>query len=182
VSGIWGPIYWTEFSWEAFAALVTGIAAVGGAIYIGKRQTKIAERQTEILNRQTLLSEQELRIQLLEKRAACVAAMRELVGEWNRRSRLSKEDINKFRRLSWDAQLLYPPEIAKKIDQAFSGTFWSKHYGEQANNLAKAGQSDRAMKHLEMSFEEEDKAMEVMPDLINDLVEHTRVAGWQAKV
>jgi hypothetical protein len=180
VSGIFGPVYWTEFSWEAFAALFTGIAAVGGAIYIGKRQTKIAERQTDILNRQTILAEQELQIQLLEKRSDCVRAMRELVGKWNT-TRLDDNDFDKFRKLSWEAELLYPPEIAEKVKTAFSGTFWSKRLGDQANYHAETGQSDRAMKHLEMSFEEEDKAIAVMPDLINDLVEHTRVAGWQTK-
>jgi hypothetical protein len=180
VSGIFGQIYWAELSWEAFAALFTGIAAVGGAIYVGKRQTKIAERQTDILNRQTILAEQELRIQLLEKCSDCVTAMRELVGKWNI-TRLDGDDLDKFRKLSWQAELLYPPEIAEKVKTAFSGTFWSKHWGERANYLAELGESDRATKHLEMSFEEEDKAIKIMPDLINDLVEHTRVAGWQTK-
>ncbi len=151
MSGIWGPIYWSEFSWEAFSALFTGVAAVGGAIYIGIRQTKIAERQTEILSRQTMLAEQELRIQLLEERSACVADMRELVGKWNI-TRLDDGDLDKFRQLSWKAELLYPPEIAEKIKTAFSGTFWSKRLGEKANYHAEAGQSDRASNHLEMSF------------------------------
>ena len=182
MSGIFGPIYWAEFSWEAFAALFTGIAAVGGAIYIGKRQTKIAERQTEILNRQTLLAEQELRIQLLEKRSACVAAMREITGAWNVNARFSNDEHEKFRQLLWDAQILYPSAVADKIKQAAEGTFWSQVLYNRAQHYHEMGKTDRADQKLAESFAEVDKAMEVMPDLINDLIEHTRVAGWQAEV
>lgn len=181
MSGIFGPIYWTEFSWEAFAALFAGIAAVGGAIYIGKRQTKIAERQTEILNRQTHLAEQELRIQLLEKRSACVAAMRELTGAWNMNARFSDDEHDKFRQLLWDAQLLYPSEVGEKIKQAVEETFWSQVLYNRAQRYHDMGKADHADKKLAESFAEEDKAMEVIPDLINDLIEHTRVAGWQTR-
>ncbi len=45
---MWAGIYWSEFSWEAFAALVTGLAAVIAAWRLGKRQTAIQDKQVEL--------------------------------------------------------------------------------------------------------------------------------------
>lgn len=41
-------IDFTRLTWEAFATFLTGIAAVGGAIAIGIRQTDIQRRQVEL--------------------------------------------------------------------------------------------------------------------------------------
>lgn len=57
-------IDWSAFTWEAFATLVTGLAAVCGATAIGFRQIRtqteiangqadIARRQSDIMGRQT---------------------------------------------------------------------------------------------------------------------------------
>lgn len=40
-------INWQSFSWEAFAALVTGLSAVIGATLVGLRQAKILDRQAK---------------------------------------------------------------------------------------------------------------------------------------
>lgn len=72
--------------WGAGAALVTGLVAVGGAIYVGLRQADIqskqagiAERQTKILDRQTALAELTLRHELFEKRQAIYEATSNLL-------------------------------------------------------------------------------------------------------
>lgn len=38
-----------EFPWEALATLIAGTAAVIGAVFIGKKQTRISEGQNAIL-------------------------------------------------------------------------------------------------------------------------------------
>lgn len=55
--------------WSAAATLVTGLAAVGGAVFVGARQTEIQAKQVA-------LQEQELRLELLARRAD---AIKELV-------------------------------------------------------------------------------------------------------
>jgi hypothetical protein len=55
------PVYWSEFSWEAFATLATGLAAVVAAYLIGRRQVQIQQAQT-------YLQERSLRFQLLDRR------------------------------------------------------------------------------------------------------------------
>lgn len=68
-------IDWQGLSWEAFATLLTGLAAVVAAVIVGLRQAAIqreqvavAARQTQILDRQTALAELSLRKDLFEKR------------------------------------------------------------------------------------------------------------------
>ena len=41
-------IYWAAFSWEAFATLATGLAAVGAAVVIGMKQAEIQRVQAGI--------------------------------------------------------------------------------------------------------------------------------------
>lgn len=55
-------------SWEAFATLVTGAFAVGGAVYVGLRQADISRTQADILSRQTEISERALRMQAFDRR------------------------------------------------------------------------------------------------------------------
>ncbi len=62
------PIYWTGFSWEAFATLATGLTAVAAAWWVGQKQTAISRRQTEILARQVDLDNSRLRSELFDKR------------------------------------------------------------------------------------------------------------------
>lgn len=70
------PIYWTEFTWEAFSTLATGLAAVIAAVIVGLRQAGIADRQagisaqqTKILAKQVALDELKLRSDLFDRRA-----------------------------------------------------------------------------------------------------------------
>ncbi len=60
-------IYWNAFTWEAFAALVTGGVAVYAAYRIGQRQSKIIERQV-------LLQHLTLRHELFDRRFAVYQA------------------------------------------------------------------------------------------------------------
>ena len=54
-------INWCAFSWEAFATLATGLAAVVAAWRVGRKQVMILDRQTAI-------QEQTLRSELFDKR------------------------------------------------------------------------------------------------------------------
>ncbi len=164
---------------SAIATLVTGVLAVGAAWYVGRNQLEIQRRQTEIQLRQIALSENDLKIQLLDKRSACVNAMREIHFAWNRDRHLSDEDWKKFYSLSQDAVLLYPTNLARKLDSAANAVFWAKHhYGRYQfhNDRGNQGQADEKRKQ---AYAEEDKAMIIMPKLLDELIEYTRVSAWE---
>lgn len=64
-------------SWEAWATLAAGSAAVIGAYRIGLRQIATAERQTEIANRQVDQQRLQIRADLYDRRVAVYSAIRE---------------------------------------------------------------------------------------------------------
>lgn len=67
---------WSKFSWEAFATLATGFAAVAGAIVIGRRQLAINERQIVVAARQARAEELALRAELFDRRLAVYRAVK----------------------------------------------------------------------------------------------------------
>lgn len=73
-------IYWSTFTWEAFATVATGILAVAAAAWVGRRQADIAARQTDILARQVALDELKLRTDLFDRRMVVYVATERLLA------------------------------------------------------------------------------------------------------
>ena len=67
-----GFVDWCAFSWEAFATLATGLAAVIGAYSLGRRQIKI-------LGRQTALQESQIKVAVFERRMDVFRAVEKLI-------------------------------------------------------------------------------------------------------
>lgn len=88
-------INWCGFTWEAFATLTAGCAAVGGATWVGLRQLRvtaqqasIADRQASIMSRQADILEHQvqvdrakLRADLFERRLAVYKASKTYVRD-----------------------------------------------------------------------------------------------------
>jgi hypothetical protein len=156
------------FSWEAFATL----SAVIAAGWVGWNQVKIQRRQT-------ILVENDLKIQLLDKRSACVKSMRELHNACDNDTHLSDENRRKFYRLSQDVVLLYPKDICKKLDSAVASISSAKVYYQRSQHYNNIGDKILAEKKLEQAYAEEDKVIQIMPDLLDELIEYSRVDAWK---
>jgi hypothetical protein len=165
-------IAWSAFSWEAFATLTTGVVAVAAAWWVGYNQVKLQKRHTTLI-------ENDLKIQLLEKRSACVNSMRDILYAWQRNSRLSEEEWRTFYRLSQDAVLLYPKQMNNKLDQAVDGVFRAKHYYSRSQIYRENGDQSLVKENLQKSFDEEDKLMKIMPELLTEMIEYSRVDFWK---
>ena len=164
----------SAFTWQAFATLL----AVVGATVVGWRQVGIAKLQAEISARQAKIAETNLRIQLLDRRSDCVNRMRDIHGEWLQDSQLSDESRAIFRQLLFDSELLYSKSVVAEIEKAVGGVFGSKIWANRSRQYGEQGQEERANAMREKSFAEEDKVMEVMPELLNKLKAQTRVEDW----
>jgi hypothetical protein len=84
----------TWITWEAAATLITGFLAVGAALMVGLRQSKIARKQADIQEDQAAIQREQTRIQeelrrleelklrteLFERRVAVYDATREWIG------------------------------------------------------------------------------------------------------
>ena len=165
-------IDWSEFSWEAFATLVTGIAAVAAAWWVARNQIEIQKRQTK-------LSENDLKIQLLEKRSACVDELRQISNAWNQNANLSNEERAKFLALLYKVELLYPKIVAKKIDEAIS-IFRKANYNHIRSNVYyNRGEIEKGDEYSKNASDFEDKFLVVLPLLIDELVKNTRIDAWE---
>ena len=105
--------------------------------------------------------------------------MRDIHFAWLREMHLSDEDWTKFHALSQEVVLLYPRGVTKKLDDAMSGIFWAKQHYKRSQIYHERGEQALADERLEQSFAEEDKVMKVMPDLLNELIDYTRVDAWE---
>lgn len=165
-------IYWSQFSWEAFATLVVGLAAVVAAWWVGQNQIKIQRRQLRLI-------ENDLKIQLLEKRISCVNDMRELHFAYQQHAKLNPEEMFRFHKLLEQAQLLYPANVSNKMRAAVDAAFWAQRHLRRSFDIRQAGDSAKADEKLELAFAEEDKAWHLLPELLDDLIDHTRVDAWE---
>lgn len=159
------------FSWEAFSTLMTGIAAVCAAAWVGWNQLQLQKRQTQLI-------EDDLKIQLLERRAACVSDMREIYWAYMRNAKFSEDEMFKFHKLLEQAELLFPPKVSSKLDEAIKAAFWSERHYRRALDLQNTGENAKADEKLELHFSLDDKVFQLLPELLHDLVLHTRVDAW----
>lgn len=113
-------IAWSEFSWEAFATLAAGAMAVGAAIWVGRRQLKIADRQTEILGQQAAIAGLAVRTELFDRRMEVYEASWDLLMEIVRHAaEPPREAEQRFLRAKADAKMLFSAEIG-----AYLQAFW----------------------------------------------------------
>ena len=110
-------VLWSAFTWEAFATLFTGLAAVVGAVYIGHRQLRISE----LTVRTELFDKRFEYYKLFEK---YLSAVRSTEGE------ISLELQNEFLAESRKAELIFPTKITPEIDEIWNKGFEYKDLQE----------------------------------------------------
>lgn len=102
-----GTIYWSEFSWEAFATLATGLAAVIGAYLLGARQLQMMDL--------------ERRAALFERRYSVLAGVHTFASYLMTSGSLpAPEDDAGLRIAMANAQFLFSDETVAKL-RAFEG-------------------------------------------------------------
>ena len=118
-------IDWGAFTWEAFATLATGLAAVAGAVWVGSRQmniayaqTRISLKQTAILDRQNRLEESKLRAELFDRRMLVYEAtadflinLRDIRGQ----SAGVAERLQTFSQKMRESEFLFAPKVHRGL-------------------------------------------------------------------
>lgn len=106
-------IDWTAFDWPSFSTLATGLAAVVGAVWIGRRQAGIAERQTDLLARQEAWQAISIKADLFDRRLATYEATADFlihiadIGEDEEVQARTRNFAAKMR----ESQFLFQPEV-----------------------------------------------------------------------
>jgi hypothetical protein len=109
-------IDWSGFSWEAFSTLVTGLAAVAAATFVGRRQTGIAAKQTTILDRQVALEELKLRSELFDRRFAIYEATHAFISEASfGDNEVTRQTYDRFKRATDQSIFLFDINIWQSL-------------------------------------------------------------------
>lgn len=172
-------IVWSSFSWEAFATLLTGLAAVIAAWSIGRRQLKIQEQAQRFHETQTTrdfeLSTQTFRNELLDRRVDCITKIRSVSSAWSRNSRINDEEWQELIVAFQQAQLIFPKSISDSIGIALESSFRQRIHENRSQDLYKRGNQEKAQEHQEKAFEAEDQLMEAMLGLLDRMINATRI-------
>jgi len=118
-------IDWPSFTWEAFATLSTGFAAVTGAFVLGRRQLDIsrqqtasAARQNEILERQLRLAELAYRHALFDRRMEVYVGIRDYLVDIMREAKPpTGETALRFHNAMSAARFVFSAEVNEKLEQ-----------------------------------------------------------------
>ena len=106
-----GLINWCGFTWEAFATLVTGFLAVGGAFLIGRRQMKIQGKQVE-------LQDLALKSDLFERRYAVYERVRKFtIQAMSISEHQDRESEQQFLSARGEAEFLFDNEVISGIHE-----------------------------------------------------------------
>lgn len=158
-------------TWEAAATFFTGVLAVAAAWNVGRRQTSILDRQTRI-------AENDLKIQLFEKRSHCVGRMRELCSVWSEEGRLELDQMSEFQSLLFDVQILFPEKLILEFEEAFSSSLCAAQWHQRARYYHDRNNETKAQELFERACKHEDRANDLMPELLTRLKTHTRPDVW----
>ena len=151
--------------------LITGGLAVWAAKTIGLEQAKILASQNKI-------AENSLKIQLLEARSKCVSEMRDVYSSYSADGALRGQDWIKFKELYQKSRLLFPKSFVQKIEQAVDSTFFAEHHLKRSRDFNERGLSNEAEKALQKAFMAEDKSNDLIPTMLSDMIEYSRIDFW----
>lgn len=120
-------IYWSAFSWEAFATLATGLAAVLGAYRLGGRQI-------DILSRQTAMQESQIKISIFERRMDVFRAVERLIYETIAACGAVDDEVEKgFFIAQQEARFLFEKDTTVLLKQVWENYLQLKVYSRVMN-------------------------------------------------
>lgn len=132
-------IDWQAFDWQSFATLATGILAVGAAVAVGFRQSRITEQQNHIFEMQATLAETSLKHDLFERRYKVYDAVRVfLLSILQHAQYPALEEEQGFLRAKHEAQFLFRREL-----QHFLQEIWQRSNSYRALKIEMAQIYDR---------------------------------------
>jgi hypothetical protein len=146
-----------DFPWDALATLLAGVAAVIGAVYIGKRQmaisrgqNKILERQADIASRQAdILAQQvqleslKLRSELFERRFKVFEATHAfLIAAYNGEDMTGHQATIDFKRARDEGRFLFDERVSTELEEVHKHGWQYRALQGFVNANAEQGRGD----------------------------------------
>lgn len=131
-------IYWSAFTWEAFATLFTGLMAVSAAYQVGIHQLAIMAKQTDIAGRQVELETLKLRSDLFDRRVLVYESTHRWLADIVRTAATPTGDLRiEYLRAMDKAKFLYRPAVHKRLWELWElGARLTLHHDKQEHDKA----------------------------------------------
>ncbi|MEK6541093.1 MAG: hypothetical protein AABZ45_03120 [Pseudomonadota bacterium] len=151
------------WDWQASATLTTGILAVGAALWVGKKQTGIQRRQIQ-------LAENDLKIQLLDRRFDCIERIRQIRSAYVGSSTLSVEQIVEFFEVIRLAELIFPVAAVDNLRRVSAQLAQVEHFRRMGD--AAQSRHDETARQQAITQENESAMaiLDALPSLVDELV------------
>ena len=166
-------------SWEALATLVTGAAAVTGAVIVGKRQVSLQKTQTELIQLQADSEREfrttEIKLNLLNRRADLIALIREVNQTFIQNAKLEQEDLSKLISAMNEAQLIFPKQFYGTLQNVLVNAIRSQSKFWLSESRHKQGKETEARNAMDEAFAMEEKVFDELPSVLESLIEHAAV-------
>ncbi|WP_156502094.1 hypothetical protein [Erythrobacter sp. HI0063] len=149
-----------NIDWQALAILLSGLAAVSGAVWIADRQNR--------------LRHDEVRIALFDRRRETLRLFDTLSGEWWRGARLPEEKEAALRELVRDIELLYGEVVQQQAKRLFEDTVFQNMFAQHAR-LYGDEKDDKWLEAIERGQDRLEAIANRLPALRELLVNATQV-------
>lgn len=171
---------WLPLTWEAIATFFTGIAAVTGAYFIGRKQTKLTELQTinqlkmDEFSRQ--LRSDELKLQLLERRLLCIRAVQRASSLYVANVRFEPGELQDLLQAVQEAQLIFPDRLISGIQECAYKTMLISNKYRLQSSLRERGKEHEADSALNAALQMEGEVFSALPDLATAMISLARIS------
>lgn len=158
--------------WQALATLATGGMAVCAALWVGKKQTEIQRRQTQ-------LAENDLKIQLLDRRFECMEGIRQFRSAFMSPTidgpRLSNQQSDDIRSTIRLAEFIFSASTVENIRKALHLIEQADHFRRKANTAQISNNTLAHQSALDQELACEQSLFDALPPLVDELVRAARI-------
>lgn len=173
---------WLPLTWDAVATLLTGFAAVGGAVFVGRKQVEITKLQTRIQQGQAdddrKLRQNELKLKLLDRRQECIRKIRHANIAFNTMVRLDDKQRNELYGAIRESELIFPPNMIDKLENTLTKIYKIPIAERIQSSRRQQGKETEADIKLEEVMAMEKEVFEALPDVLTSMIKLTRIEDW----
>jgi hypothetical protein len=105
--------------------------------------------------------------------------MHELNNAWSMNLKLNNQQWSEFYILFREVQLLFLTKVLVKFDCVLVRMFRVQQHYKSSEDYRSRGDDLKGDMRQDSAMDEEEKVMKIMPDLLNDLIDYTRIDAWE---
>jgi len=175
---------WLPLTWDAVAIFLTGLFAVGGAVFVGRKQVAITRSQNliqqQLADDDRRLRQQTIKLALLERRSDCLDRLQELLSVYQAKAELESGDQRELYHLLRQSQLIFPKSVVDGMEDVLDDSGRQRVAYKQQQSLRIRGKETEADKVLNRAIDLEHKIFDRLPALVEAMISSSRITeDWE---